>query len=65
MEEEFDSWYIITDWRGTRETTDKEAAKDAIRDGGEVGKIKRIIFEQGPTTFRMTALTDIYKIKDL
>ena len=60
------SWYIITDrGKNTYETDDKEETKNALREGAEVSKLKRVVFDQGPTTFRMTAITDIYKIKDL
>lgn len=66
MPEVSDIWYTITDWSGTTfDTTDKEVAKTALREDGEVVKNTRIVFEQGPTTFRMTASTDIYKIRDL
>ena len=66
MQEINDTWYIITDWNGeTYETLDKEAVKGALRRGAEVAKNKRIVFEQGPTTVRITVTTDIYKIRDL
>jgi len=66
MNEINDTWYIITDWNGeTFETIDREATKSALRRGAEVSKIKRIVFEQGPTTVRITVSTEIYKIRDL
>ncbi len=55
-------WYTITDWAGiTFETLNIEDAKEALRNDGAVVKHKRVVFEPGPTVFRMTAST----IRDL
>jgi hypothetical protein len=66
MEEINKSWYAITDRSGkTYDTDDKQEAKIAFREEAEVAKVKRVVFTQGPTTFYLTAITDIHKTRDL
>ncbi len=43
------------------ETNDVETAKKCFARGWSWVKNKRIMFEQGPTTFRMVASTDIFQ----
>ena len=61
-----DFWYTIT--RNNREsydTVDKEEAKRALREGSEVDKTTRKMFESGPAIIRLTASVEIKKISDL
>lgn len=66
MKNQMETWYAITRWSGeVYETSDPEEARLSIREGLEVLKTTRVIFEQGPTLVRTTATTEIFKIKDV
>ncbi len=66
MREINEFWYSFSDGKGSRtETTDKSAAKAAIKSGLEVTKITRRVFQSGPSNVYLTVTTDMKKSKDL
>lgn len=66
MENKMETWYIITRWnRENYETDDPEHARLAVREGSDVTKITRAIFQHGASLIRTTVSTDISKIKDV
>ena len=66
MREVNEFWYSFSgEYGGRIETTDKNAAKAALRDGLEVTKVTRRVFQSGPSNVYLTVTTDIKKTKDL
>ena len=58
--------YSITNWDDSvYETDDIEEARLAVRDGKEVFKITRRVFESGPAFVRLFVTLKIKRIKDL
>ena len=61
-----ESWYTITQWDGmTIQTTDKAAARLALREGREVVKTTQRVCVSGPSNIYLTVITDIEKAKDI
>ena len=59
-------WYSITNWeREAIETEDKTIARQALREGSEVIKTTRRVFQSGPSSVYLTVTTKIEKTKDL
>lgn len=66
MKEVNEFWYSFSDGKGSRtETTDKSAAKAALKDGEEVTKVTRRVFQSGPSNVYLTVTTDMKQAKDL
>ena len=66
MREVNEFWYSFSEGRGVwNETTDKNIAKAALKDGLEVTKVTRRVFQSGPSNVYLTVTTDIKKTKDI
>ena len=61
-----DCWFTITRWdNSVFDTDDVEEARIAVREGREVTKTSRRVFESGPASVRLYVSVDVKKIKDL
>jgi len=61
-----DHWYTIAKWdNSVFDTNDQEYAKVALREGREVTKTTRRVFESGPAFVRLYVAVEVKKIKDL
>jgi hypothetical protein len=61
-----DFWYSITRWdNSVFDTDDVEEARIAVREGREVTKTTRRVFESGPAFIRLFASVEVKKIRDL
>ena len=66
MEEVNDFHYTVTNWdNSVLDTIDVEVAKLAIREGREVLKTTRRLFNTGPALVRLYVTLEVKKIKDL
>ena len=66
MDDINDFKYNITNWdKSVYETNDIEDARFAIREGREVLKITRRLFESGQALIRLYVTVKIKRIKDL
>jgi hypothetical protein len=66
MAELNDHWYTITRWdNSVYQTDDIEDARLAVREGCEVQKITRRVFESGPAEVRLYVVLEVKKLKDL
>ena len=66
MEDINDYHYTITDWdNSVFDTDDVEDAKFALREGREVLKTMRRLFQSGPALVRLYVTLEVKKIKDL
>ena len=66
MKDVNDTWYAITNWDGqVTDTIDREEAKIALREGREVFKHTRRVFEIGETFVRLAVTVEIKKAKNL
>jgi len=61
-----DFWFTITRWdNSVFDTDDVEEARIAVREGRDVTKTTRRLFESGPASVRLYVAVDVKKIKDL
>ena len=66
MEKISDVCYFISQWANSAtETEDIDEVKLAIREGWDVVKRTRCVFQSGASNVYLTVMTDIKKIKDI